>query len=173
MDRFLYEWQKQKERIASVLGVLTRTSPRTLSRMANKRICDEKFVGRTIGARFDTQGMSGGAPWPSLKADTVRERAKEGFAPAPILVRTGTLKKASMKGRDKPDTTGITHNFQDGPGPAYGKRKATRLSVYAQALNRTRPFLQDVVLPEAKAIINRYMEIVKNFYSNALDGKLQ
>jgi hypothetical protein len=169
---FNREWGNQRKRIMSVLQVLQRTNPRELSRQANRKVVAEKRVERAMEARFATQGASGGRPWPGLKASTIRDRARNGYGPVPILVRTGTLRDAVSKGSEKPDANGIRHKFRDGPGPTYGKRKATRLSVYAPALDARRPFLQDIRGPEAKGILARFWEIVRNFYSSALDGKL-
>lgn len=42
---------------------------------------------------FETEGKDGRGAWPALAPRTLRERARLGFGPGPILERTGALKE--------------------------------------------------------------------------------
>lgn len=49
-------------------------------------------IRRAHGQNFDTEGASGRGPWAPLAPSTLRDRARLGFPPGPILTRTGALR---------------------------------------------------------------------------------
>lgn len=138
--------------------------PGPLAQKINLAIAKSGLLQNVIVQRFASAGGSSGTPWASLKAATVKQRAKLGFGPTPILVRSGTLKNAAMNGKVSATADTITMAFADGPAPRYagGGRSQPRwvdskaraanaffgtfvgasgsLSDYAGALHKKRPF---------------------------------
>ena len=57
----------------------------------------ERNVEEAIARRFDEQS-DGSSPWAHLAPSTVKDRARRGYGPTPILQRTGNLRR-SVQGR--------------------------------------------------------------------------
>lgn len=157
-------YRRQLRRLAAATRVFN--NPLVLAQRINNRLAKEGFVQNIVRSRFLTQGVSGGAAWRSLAPSTVKQRARQGFPPLPILYRSGMLADAATTGRVTATSQQIILMFKDGPAPVYigkGRSKLARvnrrnvaannffgakigrtgrLSDYAEALNANRPFYQ-------------------------------
>jgi hypothetical protein len=68
---------------------------RNLSNADQANVADA--INRGFGSNFDNQQAGDEAPWISLALATVRQRAKRGFGPTPILVQTGKYRDSFEK----------------------------------------------------------------------------
>ena len=128
-------------------------NPRTARRFEkalNAHLAETGILPKILKRRFTTEGKSGGFPWGDLSPETQTQRRKQGFpGPHPILMRTGTLRDAVVKGIVTYDADGVYLDVKEGvPAPIYprqkNKGKAITIAKYALALDFARPFLQEV-----------------------------
>lgn len=165
MINHVASWHGHVQRNAAVLARLRSKPPNKVALDANREIARERLLARAMLGRFESSGSSGGHPWKPLKISTIRDKAREGYGGAPILVRTGRLRRAATMGVDVADPGGVSHRFVE------GSAGRTRLSVVAKALDRDRRFLQDVVGPEARTIVGAFLNKIRKWYSRILDGR--
>lgn len=104
--------RERQEAIRSQLRRLNNTvfylnNPERLLIRVNKKLIEEGWIDEMIAERFDSQGSSQGNPWAPLKVDTIRDRARKGFGPSPILVRTGSLLDKALSSTKKALAEGI------------------------------------------------------------------
>lgn len=71
-------------------------------------------------ANFTTEGAAGRGRWAALAPSTLRERARLGFGPGPILVRTGELRDHVLSAPAKITRRGRTVELRIQPGPVVG-----------------------------------------------------
>jgi len=191
---------RQKEYVARLRRVnaalrLLNNQPALATRIY-RQLDREGFVTEVVERRFDSQGATSGTPWAPLKPATVKQRLYQGFNPGPILIRSGTLFKAARDGQRTYSETGIKLKLKDGPAPRYiGKGRARRtkklgtlrvsnldtggivftrtkkLSDYADALNKARPFYAPPTNQELAPMRARGMQILAEFYRRALTGQ--
>ena len=152
-------------------------NPDQLAHRINITLANEGWLPEIIGRRFDTEGASSGNPWPALKPETIRQRGRQGFGPGPLLTRTGTLRAAvTVQARQVASPGGIRLSMKDGKGPVYvgggkaigrGKLRghstwgSPKLSEYAGALDRERPFFGPPVGEEARPVYERRSQLVQ------------
>lgn len=67
-------------------------------------------------AVFETEGAAGRGSWPALAPATLRDRARRGFPPGPIHVRTGALKAHVLAAPATITRTGSTVTLRIRPG---------------------------------------------------------
>ena len=163
-------WNGHLRRNMAVIARLRKRNPNVLSKEANAKIVRERMVERMVRSRFETEGGSTGMRWKALKPSTVSQRRRQGFAPGPVLVRSGTLMKAAVTGREKPTRTGIVKRMRNTQGPAYAGRSAPKaLSVYAGALNQERPFYNNPSQRESRDIVRRFNMITDREFVRMID----
>ena len=129
--------------------------------------------------RFTTEGKSGGQDWNGLTVATQAQRRKQGFpGPHPILVRSGTLRDAVVKGTITYDADGIYLDVKDGvAAPIYAgqknKGKAITIAKYALALDSQRPFLQEVDenSNEGKPLKDKREKIANTLMQRLMNGQ--
>jgi phage gpG-like protein len=61
-----------------------------------------------VDLQFASQGSRGGFPWRPLKPSTIEGRVRAGFAPGPILQRTGTLRDSLVNSNHRLGCKGNT-----------------------------------------------------------------
>ena len=176
MAKSISELAKDLRRASSQLALLQ--NPQVLIGRVNATIARERMLSNVVLKRFETEGASSGKSWAELETSTQRQRARQGFpSSTPILFRTGTLLKAAV-GKEVGDQRGLRLVFKDGPAPAYignGKfrrpRTNGRLSEYAEALNKTRPFYGPLTQAEARPILLRQKQLLAMCLKQILTGK--
>ncbi|MBE7465473.1 MAG: hypothetical protein HS116_18505 [Planctomycetes bacterium] len=158
--------------------------PASLSLKINQQLVREGWLQALIAQRFASEGKSAGEPWRPLARSTVAGRRRLGFAPDPILTRSGFLQAGAVGGKETADAKGITKVFKDGPAPRYigggqsRKRRglasaakantffgfsvarSNRLSDYAFALNAQRPFYGRPTPDELLPMLRRRQELI-------------
>lgn len=71
-------------------------------------------------AVFETEGAAGRGSWPALAPATLRDRARKGFPPGPIHVRTGALKAHVLSAPAKITRRGTTVELRIRPDDNVG-----------------------------------------------------
>jgi hypothetical protein len=160
----------------------------------NRALARGGYLGAIVAERFATGGATSGTVWASLKASTIKQRARQGYGPAPVLVRSGSLMRAASGGKETATSDGITLDFKDGPAPAYkGKGKAGKqqinnnariansmakafvgksgaLSDYAGALNKRRPFYAAPTEQELRPLLQARDAMIDAVVASIRDG---
>ncbi len=75
------------------VGDFVRTRQAALARLDEPVQRSLEALREQVRSAFDSEGAAVGAAWPPLAARTVREKARRGYPPQP-LVRTGLLRDA-------------------------------------------------------------------------------
>jgi len=140
--------------------------PSTLAQGINAKLARTGFLNQIVKRRFATQGGTSGTSWPALMPATIRQRARQGYAPGPILIRSGTLGTAATGGNATATAATITLEIQTGQAP-YAK---VPLSVYAMALNRKRPFYGPPTDQEMTELIAARNALIANIYVRIYTG---
>lgn len=189
--------EAQFRRIAQSYMPLLR-DPRVFAEKINRQIRDEGFMSQIVDKRFETEGMSSGAPWKSLKPKTIEQRMRLGYGPGPILQRSTALRMAATGGPQTVTADSITMELMPAPAPIYkgrGQHRFKRLSKkkikaattvaamfgalprigaiqdYAAALNWVRPFYGPVSAEEAAPVEARRDELVEETFQAMMEGR--
>lgn len=85
------------------------------AKQIDENIAKSGAVNEIIEKRFFKQ-QSAGVPWKPLTPETIKRRKSAGFAPGPILMRTGKLFKGATSGKARASLNKITLPFK---GRAY------------------------------------------------------
>jgi hypothetical protein len=153
----------------------------TIALLVNKILAKANYMNDIVAQRFATEGASGGNRWRSLAPATIADRKRFGFAPGPILFRSGRLCDAAVNGDPVWDVESVRLRLKRRAAPKYvGKGRAklrkakdpkyARIEVYGYRLNQDRPFFQPPSGDEAVEMLKLRDYLISGAASVAANG---
>ena len=168
-------------------------NPDVLAERINAKLAGEGHLDLLLAKRFASGGASSGQPWPGLKTTTQKQRERQGFSgSSPLLIRSGLLRAGAVEGKTSSAYNYLSKDFKDGAAPrysggggfkkqgkhfAFSKRSGNRfvvrggrLSDYAGALNKARPFFGEPTKQELGPLLGRRNELISEALRRMTNG---